>query len=152
MPLFGFRKDKKYDKDFAKAAPIKADPKKSIKLVKISDEKTITKTVALPGMKQVKAIPSGTFSSAAEVIIRPHITEKTGILSQNGAYTFQVARNANKQSIMKAVRELYKLNPVRVSIIKVPAKNIFVRGKKGSVPGMKKAVVTLKKGEKIDFV
>lgn len=156
MPLFGFRTHKKYDKDFSQAKVVKVDPKKSIKEVKVSKEKVVTKTVtkaiALPEIKQIKTIPLGIFSSAASVIIRPHITEKTGILSQVGVYTFQVDRSANKQTISKAVKELYKVTPVRISVIKVPMKNIFVRGKKGSIPGMKKAMVTVKKGEKIDFV
>ncbi|MEK7501716.1 MAG: 50S ribosomal protein L23 [Patescibacteria group bacterium] len=151
MPLFGKRTDKKYDKDFTQAKVVKADPKKSMKSVKPSKE-IVTKAVALPAIKQIKAIPSGIYSSVAGIIIRPHITEKTGILSQMGVYTFQVDRNANKQTIARAVKELYKVNPVKIAVIKVPMKNIFVRGKRGTIPGMKKAIVTVKKGEKIDFV
>ncbi len=151
MPLFGKRTDKKYDKDFSQEKVAKADPKKSMKGAK-SPKEVSTKAVALPTMKQVKAIPSGIYSSVAGIIIRPHITEKTGLLSQTGVYTFQVDRDANKQTIAKAVKELYKVTPVKIAIVKVPMKNIFVRGKKGSIPGMKKAMVTVKKGEKIDFV
>ena len=151
MPLFGKRTDKKYDKDFSLAKVIKVDPKKSMKGAKSLKEAT-TKVVALPTMKQIRAVPSGMYSSVASIIIRPHITEKTGILSQSGVYTFQADRNANKQTIAKAVKELYKVNPVKIAVIKVPAKNIFVRGKRGNVPGMKKAIVTVKRGEKIDFI
>ncbi len=158
MPLFGFRTHKKYDKDFSQAKAVKVDPKKPIKEAnvvkdaKVLKEKTTTKIVALPESSRIKNIPTGTFSSFAGIIIRPHVTEKTGTLSQRGAYTFQVDRNANKQTIAKAIKELYKVNPVKISIVRVSAKNIFVRGKKGTVPGMKKAIVTVKKGEKIDFV
>jgi large subunit ribosomal protein L23 len=152
MPLFGFRTHKKYDKDSVQTETAKANLKKSVKGVKVSKEKAVTKAVVLPETRQMKTVPSGNFSKVAGIIIRPHITEKTGILSQTGTYTFEVDKNANKQSIMKAIKELYKVNPIRVSTINVIAKNIFVRGKKGSVPGMKKAIVTVKKGEKIDFV
>lgn len=152
MPLFGIRTDKKYDKNFSQAKVVKIDPKKSIKGARVQKEVSI-KAIALKDVKAaVKAIPSGIYSSIAGVIIRPHITEKTGILSQKGMYTFQVDRNANKQTISKAIKELYKVNPVKIAVIKIPMKNIFVRGKKGSIPGMKKAVVTVRKGEKIDFV
>jgi large subunit ribosomal protein L23 len=152
MPLFGKRTDKKYDKDFTQAKIVKADPKKSMKGVKVPKELVETKAIAVKEVKKAKATPTVVHSNVASIIIRPHITEKTGILSQIGTYTFQVARDANKQSISKAIKELYKVNPVKISIIKVSAKNIFVRGKHGSVPGMKKAMVTVKKGDKIDFL
>lgn len=151
MPLFGIRTDKKYDKDFSQAKVVKADPKKSMKGTKAPKD-IATKAVALSSTSKVKAVPSGVASSIAGIIIRPHITEKTGTMSQMGVYTFQVNRDANKQTIAKAVKELYKVTPVKISIIKVAAKSIFVRGKKGSVPGMKKAMITVKKGDKIDFV
>ena len=152
MPLFGKRTDKKYDKDFTQAKVVKADPKKSVKGVKVLKELVETKAVALKEVKKAKATPSVVHSNVASIIIRPHITEKTGIMSHLGTYTFQVARDANKQSIAKAIKELYKITPVRISIIKVPVKNIFIRGKHGTIPGMKKAMITVKKGEKIEFV
>lgn len=89
--------------------------------------------------------------SGNDAIIRPHITEKSGIQSQNGVYTFQVTKNANKDQVAKAIKSLYKVMPVRIGIVNVAIKNVFVRGKRGTVPGMKKALVTLKKGDKIDF-
>lgn len=90
--------------------------------------------------------------SAASIILRPHITEKSGIQSQSGVYTFIVTKGANKPSIAQAVKALYKVSPVKVTVVNLPSKNVFVRGKKGVVSGMRKAVVTLKKGDKIDFV
>ncbi|MEK7646160.1 MAG: 50S ribosomal protein L23 [Patescibacteria group bacterium] len=86
------------------------------------------------------------------VILRPHVTEKSGLLSQSGKYTFQVARDANKQSISLAVQALYKVVPVHVTVLNQPSRNVFVRGRRGVVPGVRKAIVTLKKGETINFV
>jgi large subunit ribosomal protein L23 len=80
------------------------------------------------------------------------VTEKSGLLSQNGVYTFEVTRNSNKAMVAKAVRALYKVTPVKIAMINTPMKNVFVKGRKGTVSGMKKAMITLKKGEKIDFV
>lgn len=85
-------------------------------------------------------------------IIRPRITEKSGILSQSNVYTFEVAKSATKSTVFDAIIKMYKVTPVKVAIVNLPAKKVFVRGKKGSVSGMKKAIVTIKKGEKIDFI
>lgn len=91
------------------------------------------------------------FNSGA-VILRPRITEKSGVLSQGGVYTFEVTVGANKNSVASAIKQLYKVTPVKVAILNNPAKNVFVRGRRGVVPGVRKALVTLKKGDKIDFV
>lgn len=107
-----------------------------------------TKQVA----KAAAPVAVGSSSHSAAVILRPRVTEKSGILSQTGVYTFEVAKNSNKDSIAKAVKALYKVSPIRVAITNLPAKNVFVKGRKGMVSGVKKALVTLKKGDKIDFV
>ncbi len=86
------------------------------------------------------------------VIIHPHVTEKSGVLSQGGVYTFVVTKKANKQQITQAIKGLYKVTPVKIAVANMPTKNIFVRGRKGTVAGLRKAIVTLKKGDKIDFV
>ncbi len=86
------------------------------------------------------------------VIIRPHVTEKSGVLSQNGKYTFVIATGANKQTVARSVKNLYKVTPVKVSIVNLPSRNVFVRGRRGVTSGIRKAVVTLKKGETINFV
>ena len=116
-------------------------------------KKTADKKAPKAAKTSVPAVVSTTStSSVASVILRPRITEKSGMLSQSGVYTFEVAKNANKNTIALAVKALYKVTPVRVAIINSPAKNVFVRGRRGVVSGVKKAVVTLKKGDKIDFV
>jgi ribosomal protein L23 len=59
---------------------------------------------------------------------------------------------ADKKNIAKAITELYKVTPVKVNITKLPAKIIFTRGKAGRKSAVKKAIVYLKKGDKIEFV
>jgi len=86
---------------------------------------------------------------------RPHITEKASMLSAfkaSPAYTFQVEPGANKIEVKKAIRETYKVVPVKVNIVNLPPKKVFSRGKWGVKSGLKKAVVYLKKGDKIDFI
>ena len=85
-------------------------------------------------------------------IIKPRITEKSGLLSQNGVYTFEISKDATKPEIVKAIKTIYKITPEKIAIINLPAKNVFVRGKKGRVSAVRKAVVTVKKGDKIDFI
>ncbi len=87
------------------------------------------------------------------IIKKPRITEKSGLKAeQESVYTFEVTTKANKKNVAKAVKELYKVTPVKVNITNLPAKKIFSRGKFGRKTGVKKAVVYLKKGDKIEFV
>ena len=50
------------------------------------------------------------------------------------------------------MKHLYKVTPVKIAITNLPAKEVWARGKWGMVSGIRKAVVTVKKGDKIDFV
>jgi large subunit ribosomal protein L23 len=89
--------------------------------------------------------------SFAKFIRKPRITEKAGIAGEANIYTFEVDKNATKGKIKQAVKELYKVTPVKVNIINLPVKNVFVRGKFGTQAGIKKALVFLKKGDKIEI-
>ena len=75
------------------------------------------------------------------IILNPHLTEKSSLLANRGdlgnVYTFMVEGAANKPQILLAVKEKYKVTPIRVRIIKTR--------------GRKKALVALKKGEGIQF-
>ncbi len=124
---------------------------------KNTTEKKVT-TKAVKTVKAVKAATpaviasTGVVASVSDMILRPRITEKSGLLSQTGVYTFEIAPNANKNLVAKAVVALYKVTPVKVAIVNSPAKKVFIRGRRGVVGGIRKAIVTLKKGDKIDFV
>ena len=86
------------------------------------------------------------------IIKKPRITEKSGIQAETtGVYTFEVTAEANKKNVAKAVKELYKVTPVKVNIVNLPVKKVFSKGKIGRKSGIKKAVVYLKKGDKIEF-
>jgi len=80
------------------------------------------------------------------------ITEKSALFADKGVYTFNVLPSANKSEIKKAIKMLYNVTPVKIAIIQITSKNVFIRGKKGVKQGGKKAVVYLKKGDKIEFV
>lgn len=86
------------------------------------------------------------------MIYRHWITEKSSRLSQEGAYTFVVEKSANKSEVKKFVERRYKVNVKSVHIVNAKAKQRRFGKSTGSVPGFKKAIVTLQKGQKIDFV
>lgn len=88
------------------------------------------------------------------ILKAPRITEKSALKADdanNPAYTFVVADSATKGDVASAIKTLYKVKPTKVAMIKTPARKVFSRGKLGTTSGFKKAVVYLKKGEKISF-
>ena len=87
-----------------------------------------------------------------EILIRPIITEKATILQKDGKYVFEVSPKANKIEIRKAIEKIYKVKPVKINIIKVKGKRVRYRGIPGKRKDWKKAIITLRKGEKIDLI
>jgi len=85
------------------------------------------------------------------LIKKPLVTEKTTELQAGGKYVFIVRAGATKPEVKKAVKEIYKVDPVSVNIVNRPPKSKRLGGLKGSQRGYKKAIVTLKSGQKIDL-
>lgn len=86
-------------------------------------------------------------------LIQPRVTEKAALQTETkNVYVFEVAKNASKQEIAKAVKTSYKVTPVMVRTATIKAKKVFSRGKWGVKSGGKKAYVYLKQGDKIEFV
>lgn len=85
------------------------------------------------------------------IIKKPRITEKSAISAEKGVYVFEVSKTSNKDSISQAIKALYKVRPVKVAIVKLPAKKTMARGKRGTTNEIKKAYVYLKKGDKIEL-
>ncbi len=86
----------------------------------------------------------------ASVLIRPHVTEKATMSAESSVYVFEIHSGANKGAVARAIKEKYKVTPTKVTTTTIPAKAVFVRGKRGTKSGYKKAYVYLKKGEKIE--
>ncbi len=86
-----------------------------------------------------------------KIIIRPRITEKAAVLSEKNVYVFEVSKAATKPTILRAIKEVYKVTPQSVNIVKLPAKKVLSKGKKGTTKSIQKAYVYLKKGDKIDI-
>ena len=89
---------------------------------------------------------------ARKVILKPLVTEKsTDLRVKEDKYAFEVDLKANKPEIKKAIEELFKVNVVGVHTMIVHGKVKRMGRFEGKRPNWKKAIVSLKKGEKIDF-
>ena len=78
-------------------------------------------------------------------------TEKGTIQEESGKYLFWVKKNATKHTIKTAVEAMYKVNVEKVNTMVQPGKEKRVRQHPGYTPDWKKAIVTLKTGQKIDI-
>ena len=86
-----------------------------------------------------------------EVIIRPVVTEaSTELADERGAYTFIVAKDANKLEIRNAVSKLFGVTVKSVRTMNYRGKVRRLGRNVGRRPDYKKAVVTLAEGERID--
>jgi large subunit ribosomal protein L23 len=89
------------------------------------------------------------------VLKKPIVTEKFTSQNEVGKYAFEVDKNANKVEIKKAIEKLYGVTVEKVSTMRTQGKLKVKNTKAGVVSGrkpmIKKAVVTLKQGDMIDF-
>lgn len=85
------------------------------------------------------------------LVLGPRVTEKSAMASERGAYTFNVKNTANKTEIKKAIKAMYGVSPIKVSVTQIQDKNVARQGVFGIKQGGKKATVYLKKGDKIAF-
>ncbi len=90
-----------------------------------------------------------------EVLKRPILTEKAAIMQDDGVYTFEVDRKANKYQIKKAVEDMYNVQVATVNTMVMPGKPKSRYTKSGVLSGQtkpyKKALVKLVEGEFIDL-
>ena len=100
------------------------------------------------------SVISKTIKSETITLSRPRVTEKATFLAsgKSPVYTFEVADVATKAEIIKVFKTKYKLTPVKVNIVNLHRKSVIKRGHKGFKTGVKKAMVFLKAGEKIELV
>ena len=85
-----------------------------------------------------------------DVIVAPHITEKSTLLSEHNAVVFKVANKATKPEIKAAVEALFDVKVVGVNTLTQKGKTKRWKGKPYKRSDVKKAVVTLAAGQSID--
>ncbi len=88
-------------------------------------------------------------SAARDIIIRPLVSEKTTGAMADNKYTFLVDARADKTQIKEAVEEVFKVNVTNVNTIRQLGKVRRMGRFEGRRPSFKKAIVTLKEGQKI---
>lgn len=141
MAIFGNKKDEKK----TKAAP------KEVKVVAVPS-KAKAKAVKAPAADKAekKAVVA---VDVKDVLVRPRITEKAANMTVNNVYTFDIRKGASKRDVASAVKKLYKVDPIKVTVVNTPAKRVRMRTKRGfgKTTAGRKAYVTLKKGQEIQF-
>lgn len=89
---------------------------------------------------------------ASEVLLRPYLTEKASRLQSQQKVVFEVFPSANRIEIKKAVQDLYGVLVEDVDVLNLPRKNVRYGKSEGWTKARKKAVVTLKEGEKFEWM
>lgn len=86
-----------------------------------------------------------------EVIRKPLITEKNAALQAQGKYAFEVDKRANKNLVKAAVEAGFKVTVTGVNVVTMRGKSKRMGRRLVQTPDWKKAVVTLKAGDKIEL-
>ena len=86
-----------------------------------------------------------------DIIIAPVITEKSAHQAEQNVYTFKVASSANKIEIKKAIEAAFGVKVEKINTLNTKAKDKRVGKYTGKTKTYKKAFVTLKDGETIEF-
>ena len=86
-----------------------------------------------------------------DIIIEPVITEKSGVIAQNGKYVFKVDSRANKIEIKQAIEKIFNVHVKEIRTINVKPKKRRVGRYTGLTNRCKKAIVKLAEGEEINL-
>ena len=85
-----------------------------------------------------------------DVLLAPHITEKSTILSEQNKVVFKVALNSTKDEVASAVEAIYNVKVTKVNTLVTKGKTKRFKGINGRRSDVKKAIVTLAEGQSID--
>jgi len=129
----------------------KKTKKEENKEVLKKDEKVVEKAEKKSTSKPVTRAMSS--DSKRKLLVKQvWITEKGSILSGLGKYIFIVDKSINKPEIKKAIESIYSVNVVSVNVINSKGKLKRLGRSTGKTSSHKKAIVTLKEGQKIDVM
>ena len=84
-----------------------------------------------------------------DIIRKPIITEKSALLAEKAVYTFEVAKDANKVEIKKAIEEIFEVKVVAIRTVNVHRKPKRMSRYEGFKSAYKKAIVRLEPGQTI---
>lgn len=83
------------------------------------------------------------------LILKPVISEKSMVLATKNTYMFEVPMTTNKIEVARAVKDTFKVEPTQVRVAITKGKVKQLKGIKGRRSPVKKAYVTVKKGQSI---
>ena len=86
-----------------------------------------------------------------QVLVRPVVTEKSTLLQEKNKYVFEVLPSANKPMVRRAVEQAFSVTVVKVNIVKNRGKMKRFGPRRVATRDVKKAVVTLKPGDRIQI-
>jgi len=89
---------------------------------------------------------------AHEVIVQPMVTEKSTLLQESGKYVFRVTQRANKGEVKQSIEAVFGVKVTDVNICKIRGKRKRFGPRLKKMPDIKKAVVTLRQGDRIQIV
>jgi large subunit ribosomal protein L23 len=144
MALFNFHK-----KEERKKTQLRQEKKVEKKTQKPKVKKNLAANEKKP---TISLKPKNLSKVGYKILKAPRITEKATDLLKNNQYVFQVYAGTNKNEIKKAVEGSYGVDVESVNVINIPKKRRRLGKNQGWKGGVKKAVVKLKEGQKIEIL
>jgi len=145
MGFFNRKKQDEKKPEEAKPEAKVADSKKEVKPNEKSEIKPKKTTETKPG--EIK----GKSNQAHLVLVKPLVTEKATDLGALNKYVFAVNPKMNKVEVKKAIRSIYKVDPIQINILNFSGRKVKFGRVQGTTKRWKKAIVTLKPGDKIEI-
>ena len=134
--------------DIFKSASVSEARKKRQSLFAQKDKKEKKKKRVEIKKKKEKVSPS----LSSMILKAAHVTEKAGDLAEKNQYIFKIYPKANKIKVKKAVEDIFKVDVISVKIINIPKRKRRLGKISGWRKGYKKAIVGIKKEQKIDIL
>lgn len=138
-------REKVVKKPEIKEAPLVSSPRSE----KVESKEKVKPAKSGPafGGKEIKKVTP----NAYKILLRPLVTEKATYLGMHNKHIFEVSSKFSKIEIKKAIQSVYGVTPVSVNIISVSGKERRYGKVLGRTKNWKKAIITLKQGEKIEI-
>ena len=157
MALFDFLKKKKEAEKARPSAPKKPQvksPERSERIKRAEKKEAVRESAKPEQPKKEKPVSSrkpGNFD--LEAVREPHISEKAAFLGDTiNQYVFKIKKEYNKNEIKKSIEGIYGVDVLSVNIVKIPKKKRRLGRIEGYKKGHTKAIVTIKKGQKIEIL
>ncbi|MDD5043597.1 MAG: 50S ribosomal protein L23 [Patescibacteria group bacterium] len=103
------------------------------------------------GLKKDKKEIKQTTPFAHKILVRPLVTEKATYLGTSSKYVFEIAPGVSKIDVAKAVESVYGVRPIKINIMNMSGKDRKYGRSVGRTKNWRKAIITLKSGDKIEI-